>query len=232
MRLLWAGLLIPVLQITASAGTLLSVSAVAGAQSCQTQSTTGIASCSVSANVPIPAAQFDSPVSASGTISFGHTAYSAGTLLGPQSVGTLDYSLAGSWSMGQGIGLNDQVSVSLSAALTLPTHSGDWTFYSSVFDATDDSGGALGPIQIVTTDGNIWLSGGFPSTMTIHHAVGTPFVVSIELSDFVADADSSNNLSFDLRMVDPISTPEPFTLFTALLGLAVGAAFIAIHRNV
>jgi hypothetical protein len=45
-------------------------------------------------------------------------------------------------------------------------------------------------------------------------------VVSIDLSDFVAQADSSNNLAFDLRMVDPVAAPEPLTFPTLLLGLA------------
>jgi hypothetical protein len=230
VRRLWAALLFAILQITAHADALLSITAAAGAQTCHRQSSSGTASCSASGSVWVPAGQFDSPVNASGTLSFGHTGESEAMSLGPQSISALDYSLAGSWSMGQGIGLSNQASMSLSATLTLPAQSGDWTFYSSVFDATDDSGGAVGPIQIVTTDGSAWLSGGFPATVTIHHPSGTPIVVSVELSDFVAQADSSNNLSFDLRMMDPVAMPEPSTLLSVVLGLVVAAALAGILR--
>jgi hypothetical protein len=230
MRLVWAGLLFTSLHITANADVLLSVTATAGPQTCQAQSTSGTASCTASANVFVPAGQFNSPVSASGTLTFGHTEYSQAISLGPESVGALDYSLNANWSMGQGIGLSNQASMTLHAVLTLPAESGDWTFYLSVFDATDDSGGGLGPIEIVTTDGTAWLSDGFPSSATIHHPAGTPFVVSLDLADFVAEADSSNTLSFDLRMVDPVAAPEPSSLFTALLGL-VGTILLAKVRS-
>jgi hypothetical protein len=221
MRLVWAGLLLPVLHIIANADALLSVTATAGTQSCQMQSSNGSASCSASGTVFVPAGAFDSPVNASGALTFGHTQYTDAMSLGPPSIGTLDYTLAGNWSMGQGIGLNNQASVSLSAVLTLPAQSGNWTFYSSIFDATDDSGGEIGPIEIVTSDGSAWLAGGFPSSVTIPHPAGTPFAVSLELSDFVAQADSSNNLTLDLRMVDPIAAPEPGSATTALLGLTI-----------
>jgi hypothetical protein len=221
MRFLCASLLLVTLQTTATADALLSVTATAGPESCQVQSASGSASCSASANVFVPAGQFDSPATASGAISFGRTTYSQAVSLGPQPVVALDYSLAGNWSMGQGIGLSDQAGVSFNATLTLPSQSGDWTFYSSVFDATDDSGGELGPIQIVTTDGSAWLAGGFPSAVTIHHPAGTPFVVSLQISDFVAQADSSNTLTFDLRLIDPLASPEPLPLATAILGLTL-----------
>lgn len=228
MRLVWAGLLLTTLQMTAYADSLLSVIATAGPQTCQAQSTRS-ASCSASANVFIPAGQFESPATASGSLTFGRTGYAGILSLGPQSVGALDYSLAANWSMGQGIGLSAQASVSLSAVLTLPAESGDWTFYSSVFDATDDAGGELGPIQIVTTDGTVWLSGGFAPGQTVHHQAGTPFVVSIDVSDFVAQADSSNNLAFDLRMIDPVSAPEPLTLLSGVLGVAAILMLIRIR---
>ena len=127
--------------------------------------------------------------------------------------------------MGQGIGLNNQASVTLSATVTLPSNSANWTFYTSVLEQTDDSGGGIGPVQIVTSDGSTWVGGGFPSSFTVSHASGTPFVVSFELSDFVAEADSSNNLWFDLRMIDPIAAPEPRTLVGVLLGLTAVLAF-------
>jgi hypothetical protein len=204
--------------MSASAGSLLSVNATAGPQSCQMQSASGVASCSATASVPVPGGQFASPVSAAGTVSFGETPYS--------SAGPLDYTLSAEWNMGQGIGLSSQASMSIAADLTLPSDSADWTFYLSVQDATDDSGGALGPIQIVTTDGSAWLSAGFPSTMTIDHPIGTPFEVSLDLADLVAESDSTNNLTFDLRMVDPVAAPEPLTLPTALFGLVGVVALI------
>jgi hypothetical protein len=212
MRFLSTALLFAGLHMTATAGSLLSVNATAGPQSCQMQSASGIASCSTSASVLVPGGQFASPVTAGGTVSFGETPYS--------NAGPLDYTLSAYWNMGQGIGLSGQASVSIAANLTLPSDSGDWTFYLSLQDSTDDSGGALGPIQIVTTDGSAWLSSGFPSTFTVNHPVGTPLDVSLDLSDFVAESDSSNNLTFDLRMVDPVAAPEPLTLTTLLFGLA------------
>jgi hypothetical protein len=152
MRFLSAALLFAGLHITATAGSLLSVNATAGPQSCQMQSASGIASCSASASVLVPGGQFASPVTAAGTVSFGETQYST--------AGPLDYTLSAYWNLGQGLGLTGQASLSIAANLTLPSDSGDWTFYLTLQDATDDSGGALGPVQIVTTDGSAWLSGG------------------------------------------------------------------------
>jgi hypothetical protein len=229
MRLYWAGLLLPVLHTLSIADPLLSVTTTAGPQSCQTQSTSGTASCSASANVFVAAGQFNSPVSASGALTFGPTQYADAIAVGPQSIGALDYTLSANWSMGQGIGLSNQAGVSLSAVLTLPAQSGNWTFYSSLFDATDDSGGEVGAIEILTTDGNAWLSGSSPSSASIAHPFGTPFVVSLELSDFVAQADSSNNLSLDLRMVDPIAAPEPLSITTVLLGFSALLTLAAIR---
>jgi len=202
-------LLVPTLGGPVFADALLSVSATAGAQSCS-QTAASSASCSVSSSMSVAAGQFYSPVSAGGSIEFGSTDL-ATLSLGPPAVGPLDYSLEGDWSMGQGIGLSGQAGVTLTASLDLPSDSGNWTFYGTSYDATDDQGGGIGPIEIFTTDGNGWILGGSPSSFTVSHTPGTPFSVFIDVSDVVQAADSSNNLDFQLRMVDPISTPEPAT---------------------
>lgn len=206
------------------ADALLSVSASAGAQSCS-QTAASSASCSVSSSVYVAAGQFYSPVSAGGSIAFESTGLAA-LSIGPQAVGPLDYSLEGDWAMGQGIGLSGEAGVTLTASLDLPSDSGNWTFYGTTYDATDDQGGGIGPIEISTTDGNGWIMGGSPSSFTVAHTPGTPFSVLIDVSDVVQAADSSNNLDFQLRMVDPISTPEPATWMLVggvlLLGFAAG----------
>jgi hypothetical protein len=199
------------------ADTLLSVSAAAGTQSCS-QSSAVAAFCTVSSTVSLPGGGFSSPVYAGGSLSFGPTNFGAGSP-GPQTVGPLDYSLEGNWAMGQGIGLSGQAAVTLSASILLPSDSGNWTFYGSTFDATDDQGGGVGAIQIVTSDGSGWIQAGPDSSFTVAHTPGTPFSVSLNLSDLVEAADSSNQFDFDLRMVDPVSTPEPATWMLVLCAL-------------
>jgi hypothetical protein len=208
MRLAWAMFAALVLGRMAAADALLSVSATAGSESCQ-QAAAASASCSVSSSIYVPGGQFYSPASASGNVSFGATVFPETLLLGPQGVQSLDYFLNANWSMGQGIALNDEASVELSASIELPANSGDWIFYGASYDATDDEGGEIGPIQVVTSAGTTWISGSGTSAFTIAHTPGTPLSLSINLSDYVAEAQSSNNLQFELRMLDPISTPEP-----------------------
>jgi hypothetical protein len=208
MRLGILCLLVPALSGLAFADALLSISATAGTQSCS-QASAASASCSVSSSVYLPAGQFYSPVSAGGSISFGPTSFQGA--LGPQTPGPLDYSLQGNWAMGQGIGLSGQAAVSLTASINLLSDSGNWTFYGTSYDATDDQGGELGPIQIVTTDGSGWILGGSASSFTVDHTPGTPFSVSLSVSDIVEESNSSNDFNFDVRMVDPIATPEPAT---------------------
>jgi hypothetical protein len=217
MRVWFFCLFVGMLGGSALADTALSVTASAGAQSCS-QTGTASASCSVSSSVPVDG-EFNSPVYANGSLSFGPT--NLGGSPGPQSVGPLDYSLQGNWAMGQGIGLSGQAAATLSASIDLPSDSGDWTFYGSSYDATDDQGGAVGPIEIVTSDGNGWISGE-SSSFTIAHTPGTPFSVWLNASDLVEQADSSNQLDFDVRMVDPVATPEPAT-WLLLVGIVPGA---------
>jgi hypothetical protein len=202
----------------AFADTLLSVSAAAGTQNCS-QASAASASCSVSSSVYVPAGDFYSPVTAGGSISLGYTG-APGTL-GPQTLASLDYTLQGSWYMAQGIGLSGQAAVTLDATIDLPSDSGNWVFYGSSYDATDDSGGQLGPIQIITTDGTGSISGSF-SSFTIDHTPGAPISVSLSLPDFVGEADSSNTLNFDIRMTDPVATPEPATWLLLLPALGLG----------
>jgi hypothetical protein len=200
---------------SASGDTLLSISASAGPQSCS-QTGTASASCSVSSTIPVAGGQFNSPVYAGGSISFGST--NLGGSPGPQTIGPLDYSLEGYWAMGQGIGLSGQAAVTVTALIELPSDSGNWTFYGSSYDATDDQAGAVGPIEIVTSDGSGWISGA-ASSFTIAHTPGTPFSVWLSASDLVEEADSSNQFDFDIRMVDPVATPEPATWLLILVAL-------------
>jgi hypothetical protein len=202
----------------AFADTLLSVSAAAGAQNCY-QASAASASCTVSSSVYVPAGEFYSPVTAGGSISFAPSA-SPGTL-GPQTLSSLDYTLQGTWYMAQGLGLSGQAAVTLNATIDLPADSGNWVFYGSSYDATDDSGGQLGPIQIITSDGTGSISGSF-SSFTIDHTPGTPLSLSLSLPDFVGEADSSNDLNFDIRMTDPIATPEPASWLLMLPALGFG----------
>lgn len=221
MRLVWLLPLVLTLGIRANADTSLSVTATAGAQSCADQAASASASCGVSSSVFVPAGQLYSPASASGTLSFGRSGGSEMMALGPPSIGTLDYSLQGNWSMGEGIGLSDQASVSLTAVLNLPQNSGNWTFYGTSYDATDDAGGGVGAIEIITSNGDGWISGSSPSSFTISHHYGTPFSVSLDVFDFVSQGQSSNDFYFDLRMVDPIAAPELPTWFAVFSGLLV-----------
>ena len=229
MRLGIVCLLMPVLGGSVFADALLSVSATAGTQSCQ-QSSTASASCSVNSSVYVPAGQFYSPVSASGSISFGVTSSPAALSLGPPALGTLDYSLQGDWTMGQGIGLSGQAAASLSASINLPSDSGNWTFYGTSYDATDDQGGGVDSIQIVTSNGDGWVWGSAAAPFTIVHTPGTPFAVTVDVSDSVQQVDSSNNFDFALRMVDPVDTPEPATWLLVLSALASGLLFRKARR--
>ena len=214
MRLLC--LLVAITGGTVWGDALVSISATAGAQGCSRAGASS-ASCSVSSSVYVPAGQFYSPVSAGGNIFFAPTDLTA-ISLGPQAAGPLDYTLQGNWSMGQGIGLSGQAGVTLTASIDLPADSGDWAFYGDSYDATDDQGGGVGAIEIVTTDGSGWIEGA-PSWFTISHTPGTPFSVSIDVSDFVQSADSSDDFDFQVRMVDPVATPEPATW--PLVGIAL-----------
>lgn len=223
MRLAILCLLVPVLSGPLFADALLSISASAGTQSCS-QASPSSASCNVSASVYVPGGQFYSPVSAGASLSFAPTNLAASSL-GPQTAGPLDYSLQGDWTTGQGIGLSGQAQVTLTATINLPSSSGNWTFYGTMYDATDDPGGGVGPIQIVTTDGSGWISDGPLSSFTIAHTPGTPFSVLINLSDSVQAADSSNDMDFQIRMVDPIATPEPATWLLVFCTLPVGFLF-------
>ena len=123
--------------------------------------------------------------------------------------------------MGQGIGLNDEVSATLTASIDLPSDSGDWVFYGASYDATDDTAGEVGPVQIVTTNGTHWISSSTPSMFAIAHAPGTPLSVSIDISDYVEQAQSSNNFDFELRMVDPVAVPEPATWLLIVSALSL-----------
>ena len=219
MRLGILCLLVPVLGGPVFADALLSVSAIAGAQSCSNASSSS-ASCNVNSSVYVPAGQFYSPVSAGGSLSFAPTDLAAPSL-GPQTIGPLDYSLQGNWSMGQGIGLSGQAQVTLSATINLPSDSGNWTFYGTAYDVTDDQGGGVGSIQIVTTDGSGWISDDPLASFTIAHTPGTPFSVLIDVSDSVQASDSTNDFDLQLRMVDPIATPEPATWLLVLCALPV-----------
>src|ERR1700761_8193580 len=105
-----------VLGTMANADTLLSVAATAGTQSCAQQAAGANASCGVSSSVFVPAGPLYSQASASGNLAFGRSGGND-LSLGPQSIGPLDYSLQGNWSMGEGIGLSNQASVSLTAVL-------------------------------------------------------------------------------------------------------------------
>jgi hypothetical protein len=213
MRVGFFCLSVAMLSGSASADALLSIAASAGTQSCS-QTGTASASCSVNSTVSVAGGQFNSPVYAGGAISYGATNLGAGSP-GPPSVGPLDYSLEGNWAMGQGIGLSGQAAVTLSASIDLPSGSGNWTFYGTGYDATDDQGGAVGPIEIVTSDGSGWISGA-ASSFTIAHTPGTPFSVWLNASDLVEEADSSNQFNFEVRMVDPVATPEPGTWLMVL----------------
>lgn len=221
MRLGVVCLLIVVCCGSVFADALLSVSATAGAQSCS-QTSAVSATCNANSSVYVPAGQFYSPVSASGSISFGPT--SSPAALGPQSIGTLDYSLQGNWAMGEGIGVSGEAAAALTATIHLPSDSGNWTFYGTSYDTTDDEGGAVGPIGIVTTDGNGAIEGSL-SEFTVAHTPGTEFSVTIRVSDFVQESDSSNDLGFQLRMVDPVSTPEPATLLLIICTLPLTLLF-------
>jgi hypothetical protein len=212
-------LVLPVLGGTVFADTLLSVNAAAGSQTCS-QASAASASCSVSSTVYVPAGQFSSPVSAGGSISFASTGSPEAIGLGPSAAGPLDYTLQGNWSMGQGIALSGQAAVSLSATIDLPSSSANWTFYGDSYDATDDQGGGLGPIEIVTSNGDGWIYNG--TSFTIAHTPGTPFSVSVDVSDLVEESDSSNNLDFAVRMVDPIATPEPATWLLVACAVPIG----------
>lgn len=225
MRLGIIWLLVPIFGGTAFADALLSVSATAGQQQCD-QFSAASASCTATSSVYVPAGQFYSPVSAAGSIAFGPTASPGGLSLGPQTIGTLDYSLQADWNMGQGIGLTGQAAVSLTATIDLPIDSGNWIFYGLSYDATDDQGGAVGPIQIVTSGGDGWIEGS-PSQFTVEHTPGTPFSVAIAVSDSIQEADSSNDFDFQLRMIDPVSAPEPSTW---LLLLAVAPLLFLLKK--
>lgn len=213
MRLGVICFLVSVFGGAAFADALISVSATAGPQQCE-QSSAASVSCNATSSVYVPAAQFYSPVWAGGNLSFGPTSSPDG--LGPQSIGPLDYTLQGNWNMGQGIGVAGQAAISFTATIDLPADSGNWIFYGSSYDATDDPGGAIGAIEVITSDGSGSI-GGAPSEFGIIHASG-PFSVTLDISDTVQQADSSNNFSFELRMVDPVSTPEPGTLVLLLMG--------------
>lgn len=223
MRLGILCVLVPALGGCVFADALLSISATAGAQSCS-QAAASSASCTVSSSVYVPAGQFYSPVSAGGSVSFSPTDLAA-LSVGPQTMGPLDYSLQGEWTMGQGIGISGQAQVTLTATIDLPSNSGNWTFYGTAYDATDDQGGGVGPLEIVTTDGSGWISDGPLSSFTVAHSPGNPFSVLISVSDSVQAADSSNDFDFQVRMVDPVSTPEPATWLLLLCAAPLGFLF-------
>jgi hypothetical protein len=217
MRLGIVYLLITAFGGGAFADALLSVNAAAGPQQC-VQSSAASASCNASASVYVPAGQFYSPVWAGGNFSFGPTAAPDG--LGPATIGTLDYTLQGNWNMGQGIAVAGQAQMSLTATIDLPSDSGNWIFYGSSSDSTDDNGGLVESIQIVTSGGDGAISGSL-SQFEIDHTPGDPFSVTLNVSDTVEEAESSNNFNFELRMVDPVSTPEPGTWTLLLAGLPI-----------
>ncbi|MBV9761123.1 MAG: hypothetical protein JO340_11210 [Acidobacteriaceae bacterium] len=164
MRLGIVCLLVTVFGGGAFADALLSVSATAGSQQCE-QFSAASASCGADSSVYVPAGQFYSPVSAQGYLSFEPTGSPDG--LGPSTVGTQDYTLQGNWNMGQGIGLVGQAGMSFMATINLPSDSGDWVFYGWSSDATDDQGGALGAIEVVTSNGDGWI-GGSPLNLPLH----------------------------------------------------------------